>query len=192
MTALPAPIAGDDARGLDPGALDADLGWALGVVFRAYVKAFTAAVDDLPGGPRGYQILAASARALSGTQLALAQQLGVDRTVMTYLLDDLARAGLVERRPDPADRRVRRVVATARGRVRLTDLQQRLEQAEDQFLAALTESERAALRQLLRRLATDANARDPVADACTAVEELRAADAAASGRSAAQPAVKRP
>jgi DNA-binding MarR family transcriptional regulator len=35
---------------------------------------------------------------------------------MTYLLDSLAEAGLVERRPDPADRRARRIVATARGR----------------------------------------------------------------------------
>ena len=70
-------------------ALDSDLGWALGAVFRAYVKSAEAAVADLPGGPRGYQVLAAAARDLPRSQLALAQQLGVDRTVMTYLLDDL-------------------------------------------------------------------------------------------------------
>ena len=97
---------------LRPGPRRDDLGWGLGVVFLAYVTAAHAAVADLPGGPRGYQILAAAARGVVGSQLALAQQLGVDRTVMTYLLDDLEAAGLIERRPDPTDRRARHVVAT--------------------------------------------------------------------------------
>ena len=75
----------------------------------------------MPGGPRGYQVLASAAVEGPRTQLALAQQLGLDRTVMTYLLDDLQKAGLVERRPDPADRRARRVVLTDAGRARLCD-----------------------------------------------------------------------
>jgi DNA-binding MarR family transcriptional regulator len=32
---------------------------------------------------------------------------------MTYLLDTLVEAGVVERVPDPADRRARKIVATA-------------------------------------------------------------------------------
>jgi hypothetical protein len=36
-------------------ALADDLGWGLGMIFRAYVRAAHAAVADLPGGPRGYQ-----------------------------------------------------------------------------------------------------------------------------------------
>src|SRR5450631_898751 len=80
-------------------ALADDLGWGLGVVFRAYVTAADAAVAELPGGPRGYQVLAAATRSDVGSQLALAQHLGIDRTVMTYLLDDLEAAGLIERRP---------------------------------------------------------------------------------------------
>jgi DNA-binding transcriptional MocR family regulator len=59
--------------------------------------------------------LDAAAHGAVGSQLALAQHLGIDRTVMTYLLDDLEAAGLIERRPDPADRRARRVVATQLG-----------------------------------------------------------------------------
>jgi DNA-binding MarR family transcriptional regulator len=149
------------------GALSDDLGWALGVVFRSYVKAAGAAFADVPAGPRGYQVLAAATRGEPGSQLALAQHLGVDRTVMTYLLDDLERAGLIERRPDPADRRARRIVATAHGRERLDDLDRRLRAAEQQVLAALeTEEDRAAFRALLRRLATHADALDPAPGAC--------------------------
>src|SRR6195256_2411096 len=60
------------------GALAGDLGWGLGVVLRAYAKAAHTAVADLPGGPRGYQILSAAAQRAVGSQLALAQHLGVD------------------------------------------------------------------------------------------------------------------
>jgi len=140
------------------GALRDDLGWALGMVFRSYVKAAGAAFADLPGGPRGYQVLAAAARSDPDSQLALAQHLGVDRTVMTYLLDDLEGAGLIARRPDPADRRARRIVATARGRELLDDLDRRLREAEQRVLAGLeNEADRHTFRVLLRQLAGHAS-----------------------------------
>jgi DNA-binding MarR family transcriptional regulator len=160
----------------DPcGALDADLGWALGVVFRSYLKITNAVLCDVPGGPRGYQVLASAAGDQPGTQLALAQQLGVDRTVMTYLLDDLERAGLVERRPDPADRRARRVVATDRGTKLLTELHERLKQAEERLLTPLEERDRASFRWLLQRLATRVDEMDPAPGPCAVVEEVRTA-----------------
>src|ERR1700691_3459030 len=99
-----------------PDRLSGDLGWGLAVLFRAYVKAAEAIADDVPGGNRGYQVLSAAARDEPGSQAAMAQSLGIDRTVMTYLLDDLEAARLVERHADPADRRSRRVVATGHGR----------------------------------------------------------------------------
>ena len=71
----------------------------LALVFRAYVMAAHDAVADLPGGPRGYQVLSAATQGAVGSQLSLAQHLGIDRTVMTYLLDDLEAANLIERRP---------------------------------------------------------------------------------------------
>jgi|SRR5882724_280631 len=169
----PAPAVAD-TRAACLGALDGDLGWALGVVFRSYVKAATLTFADVPGGPRGYQVLAVSARGEPGSQLELAQHLGVDRTVMTYLLDDLERAGLVERSPDPADRRARRVAATPRGRELLGDLDRRLQAAEDQVLAGLAgDGDRRAFRDLLRQLATHADALDHVPDACAAVQSVR-------------------
>lgn len=174
---VPPPDAVTAAAGIDEdrcaSALDSDLGWALGAVFRAYVKSAEAAVADLPGGPRGYQVLAAAARDLPGSQLALAQQLGIDRTVMTYLLDDLEQAGLVERRPDPADRRARRVTATDVGRAKAETLERDLRLAEEHVLAPLPAADREAFRGLLRRLATAADRQDPAGSPCDVVEELR-------------------
>ena len=147
------------------GAAAGDLGLALGAVFRSYVKAATAATADLPGGPRSYQVLSAAVRDSPGTQLALAARLGVDRTVMTYLLDALEDAKLVTREPDPADRRARRIEVTKRGVKLLADLDRRLGQVEDQVLAALDPEERATLRSLLHRVAARAGALEP-GDAC--------------------------
>jgi DNA-binding MarR family transcriptional regulator len=155
-----------------------DLGWGLAVVFRGYVKAANAVTDGIPGGHRGYQVLVAAARDEPGSQAALAQRLGVDRTVMTYLLDDLEAADLVARRPDPLDRRSRRIVATAHGREVLADLETRFGHAEQRLLAGLAPDDRPVFRTLLRELAAHANALDPVATACDAVTDLTARDPA--------------
>jgi len=156
------------------GALAGDLGWGLGVVLRAYATAAHTAVADLPGGPRGYQILSAAAQGTVSSQLALAQHLGVDRTVMTYLLDDLEAAKLIERRPDPTDRRTRRVVATQLGTELLATLNDRLRAAEADVLAPLDGEGRETFRAQLRLLATRA---DPLASpnsACDLAQEVGA------------------
>jgi DNA-binding MarR family transcriptional regulator len=155
-------------------ALDGDLGFTLGVVFRAYVKATNAVVGDLPGGHRGYQVLTAATRDRPESQSALCQQLGIDRTVMTYLLDDLERADLVVRRPAPTDRRTRHVVATEHGRARLTDLDLRLAHAEAQVMSALPKVDQETFKDLLSRLAAHVNELDPVDNACTVVEDIAA------------------
>ena len=155
-----------------------DLGWGLAVVFRAYVKAADAVTDavtdGVPGGHRGYQVLCAALRDEPGSQAAMAQRLGIDRTVMTYLLDDLEGAGLVERRPDPADRRSRRVAATPHGCEVLEDLDARFARAEQHLLAGLEPGDQAAFRKLLAVLAARVNDLDPIATPCDAVTEIGA------------------
>lgn len=156
-------------------ALADDLGWGLGTVFRAYVTAAHAAVADLPGGPRGYQVLAVAAHGTVGSQLALAQHLGVDRTVMTYLLDDLEAAGLIERRPDPADRRARRIVATRQGTKLLAALDDRLQTAEAHLLTPLDPKARESFRAQVRVLATHIDALDPLESPCDLADAVDAA-----------------
>src|SRR5258708_7088804 len=93
MAGVPASARSTGSRAA--ASLDSGLGFALGAVFRAYVKASGEAISDLPAGPRGYQVLAAAVHGEANTQSALAQRLGVDRTVMTYVIDDLEQADLV-------------------------------------------------------------------------------------------------
>ncbi len=159
------------ARTPEGSALSDELGWALGVLFRAHLRLSVEATGELPGGPRGYQVLVESELQSCGSQLALAQYLGVDRTVMTYLLDDMERAGLVVRRPDPADRRARQVVLTDAGRERLHAVRCQLHAAEEHLLAALDPAERDLLRGLLSRLATRLGGPD-AGGACQVVAEI--------------------
>jgi DNA-binding MarR family transcriptional regulator len=150
----------------------ADLGWALGVVFRTYVKTVGAALTEIPGGPRGYQVLSAAVHDQPDSQLALAQRLGIDRTVMTYLLDDLSTAGLIARQQDPNDRRARRIVATDQGQARLCELDALLRQVEDHVLSSLGASDRETFRELLQRVALDVASGQPAQTACDVAEEL--------------------
>ncbi|MGX1300662.1 DNA-binding MarR family transcriptional regulator [Streptomyces albogriseolus] len=66
-------------------------------------------------------------------------------------MDRLEARGLVERRPDPADRRVKLAAATAEGRRVARGLQESLRFAREP-LAGLSEQERVALRDALRRM----------------------------------------
>jgi DNA-binding MarR family transcriptional regulator len=151
--------------------LEDDLGWMLGVLFRAYVKAADHVMEDVPGGPRGYQVLTAAVHDPARNQGAITKDLGVDRTVLTYLIDDLERAGLVLRRPDPADRRSRLVVATDHGREVWRQRQQALRHVEAHLLGSLAPTDGETLRGLLREAACAAQSRDPVGDMCQLVTE---------------------
>jgi MarR family transcriptional regulator, transcriptional regulator for hemolysin len=130
-----------------------DFGWALGVLLRSYRELVTPALGDLPHGTRGYQTLCEIVRGDQPSQLALANRLGIDRTVMTYLIDDLVDTGLVERRPNPVDRRQRQIVATARGRQAIATLCERVIEAERLVLDALNADERELFRGLLDKAA---------------------------------------
>ena len=156
-----------------PADLQGDLGWMLGVVFRAYVKASDHALRDLPGGPRGYQILTAAAGEPPRNQGAIAEDLGIDRTVLTYLIDDLERLDLVARRPDPADRRSRLVVATDRGRVTWRQLQDELRRAEAHVLSPLPEADTTSFLALLRQVACRAQTLDPLGNLCEVAQQVK-------------------
>ncbi|GAA3235738.1 MarR family transcriptional regulator [Streptomyces sp. XM83C] len=81
----------------------------------------------------------------------LAHKLKCEPSNVTGIVDRLEARGLVERRPDPADRRVKVAVATDEGRRIARALRDNLGFAREP-LAALTEDERLNLRDLLRRM----------------------------------------
>jgi DNA-binding MarR family transcriptional regulator len=71
---------------------------------------------------------------------------------MTKRLDRLERAGLVERRPDPTDRRGRLVALSAKGRALVDRAVVEHLDNEQRLLGALSAPERRTLSSLLRKL----------------------------------------
>ncbi len=79
----------------------------------------------------------------------LAQRLKCEPSNVTGIVDRLEARGLVERQPDPADRRVKVAAATDEGRRVARSLRESLRFAREP-LAGLSERERLALRDALR------------------------------------------
>jgi DNA-binding MarR family transcriptional regulator len=87
------------------------------------------------------------------SQQEAARRLGVDRTTMVALIDELEGKQLVQRRQDPADRRKNVVALTPAGRVTLRKAGKASDDAERRFLAPLTGDQAAQVREALRMIA---------------------------------------
>jgi len=156
MPDTPAPVL--------PAGLEGSLSWLLAESFRVHLSAIREVLADFPHGPRGFEALCGAANSSARNQAELAKQLGVDRTVMVYLVDDLEKAGLVERIPDPNDRRSKLIRATPQGRARLCELQKVTAAAEAELLSDLSPAEAELLRSLLQRIAAHGGRYDQAHD----------------------------
>ena len=108
------------------------------------------AAHDLPMW--GYVVLTALRDEPMRTQAALARSIGADKTRIIGVLDDLQDRGLIEREPDPADRRVRLLRLTAAGRKLHAKVRSAIRQREESLLSELPVGERKAFLGALRRL----------------------------------------
>jgi MarR family transcriptional regulator for hemolysin len=163
----------DSMRGLTgPAALPGDLGWHLGMVLRGWQSEFETAVAGMPAGVRGFQVLSTVVHHNPPNQQALGAHLGIDRTVLTYLIDALVGAGVVERLPDPVDRRSRKVLATDKGLALLEEYETRVAAAETELLAGLPQADADALSSLIGRLAMNVHRAQPGTNPCEAMDHL--------------------
>lgn len=140
----------DQASG---GLLRSDLHWLFARLKQGLATAETAAVRDHGMTLWGYTVLMAIVDAPTRSQLALAQAVSVDKSKLVLVLDELEAAGLVRRRPDPADRRARIVEATETGRRVLDDTRDDVRAIENNLLGDLDPAARNALRTVLGGLA---------------------------------------
>jgi MarR family transcriptional regulator for hemolysin len=84
-------------------------------------------------------------------QQELGGTLGIDRSTMVSLIDQLEGAGLAKRRPSATDRRAREIAISPKGRRLLGQARDLIVQVEDEVLGGLSAEERDRLLALLRR-----------------------------------------
>lgn len=116
-------------------------------------RAFAERLAVLDLHPRHFGMLSHLAANEGRSQQALSRALGVHRSAMVALVDDLERRGLAERRRDANDRRAYTLHLTSAGRDLLTKLERVAGDDEAELLAALNTRERGQLISLLQRVA---------------------------------------
>ncbi|MFF8862257.1 MULTISPECIES: MarR family winged helix-turn-helix transcriptional regulator [unclassified Streptomyces] len=119
------------------------------VVARFYTDYEEAAGEHTLTGPQARLLSLLSVEPLPMRKLA--HKLKCEPSNVTGIVDRLETRGLVERRPDPADRRVKLAVATDEGLRVARELREGLRFAREP-LAGLSADERRSLRDLLRRM----------------------------------------
>jgi DNA-binding MarR family transcriptional regulator len=105
--------------------------------------------------PRHAVLLRHVAAAQGQSQQALGRAMQIPPSRMVALVDELERAGLLERRPSPADRRAHALHLTGDGRRLLEGLMQVSAEHEAHLCAGLTQAERHRLIDLLSRIAAE-------------------------------------
>ena len=115
-------------------------------------RRFTQALEPLGIGPRDFLLMRFIDASDGQSQHALAERLGIPPSRMVGLVDGLEEMGLIERRPDPEDRRVRRLFLTRAGRSVLEKAGKIAIDYETQLCAGINRKEREQLIDLLQRL----------------------------------------
>ncbi|TDC93943.1 MarR family winged helix-turn-helix transcriptional regulator [Actinomadura sp. 7K507] len=105
-------------------------------------------------GARGYhyRLLAALDEYGPSSQATLGRHTGIDRSDVVAALNELAAKGLIERTPDPSDRRRNIITLTPDGSRHLEELDAVLGGIQNDLLAPLSPSERDQLTGLLTRI----------------------------------------
>ena len=129
-----------------------DLAAMLAPLIRRLIAAETPVLAAHEVSMWGYSVLCALDEAPVRTQAALAEAIGADKTRIIATLDELQDKGYIERRPDPADRRVRLLAITETGRALKDSVQDEIQRGEERYLSVLSASERRVFLRALHEM----------------------------------------
>jgi DNA-binding MarR family transcriptional regulator len=89
------------------------------------------------------------------SQVALADELDLGKVALGGLIDRLEAVGLVERRPDRVDRRLKRVFLTPKGSGLIEQIRESVKEAETEIVGGIASKDLQATVRALRRMKTN-------------------------------------
>src|SRR5215831_11976027 len=134
---------------------DASVGFMLSTIGHAVSRRFHGALAPLELHPRGFAVLRAVKANEGQSQQTLAERLHIPPSRIVAIVDELESRRLVERRPNPNDRRIWTLYVTRRGQTLLDEAFNLVARHERAISDALTEKERVQLLRLLNRIAAN-------------------------------------
>lgn len=143
--------------------MDENVGTMLAQVARLMRRAFDAKARQIGVTRPQWQVLGTLSRNPGINQGALAELLEVEPITAGRMIDRMQDAELVERRPDPADRRAWRLHLTQRGARLFADLQPYAMDAVEAALDGIDAGERAQMMRVLARMRANLTGRPAMA-----------------------------
>jgi MarR family transcriptional regulator, transcriptional regulator for hemolysin len=116
---------------------------------------FDRIVRELGTSRSQWWVLAFLSRDDGSPQTNLADELDVGKVALGGLIDRLAEAGMVERRPDPVDRRVKRVYLTRDGRKLVSQNKELDKRVNETVLQGVSEADFEITMRTLDRMKTN-------------------------------------
>ena len=138
--------------------IDHDTGYSVTLTARAFMRVAEARLRLIGLGVAHVPALVALAEEGSLTQREIAQRTHVEQPTAAALLQRMSAAGLIDRSPDPDDRRSTRITLSRRAHVVLPDALRLLGQANTAATAGLSAAEVEVLHDLLRRVLANLDA----------------------------------
>ena len=131
--------------------LDRNLEFLINDVSRLLRREFGRRIRDLDLTRSQWWVMVHLIRFDGYNQTQLAEELEIGKVALGGLLDRLEARGWIERRPDPVDRRAKRVFLTDTGRPLIAEMQERARHVHRQMVEGFTPDERDLLVDLLSR-----------------------------------------
>jgi DNA-binding MarR family transcriptional regulator len=136
-------------------ARDDDIAYLLVQLGFHAARRFSERLAPLGLEPRQFGMLTRLAANEGKSQQAVGELIGLNPTRMVFLVDELEKQGLVERRRNPADRRSYELYLTDQGRAKLGEAQRVRTGNDREIGASLTGAQRRELATLLRQVADE-------------------------------------
>jgi DNA-binding MarR family transcriptional regulator len=132
--------------------IDRDTGYFVTRTARAFMRVAEAQLRPLGLGVAHIPVLVCLGEEGALTQAEIAQRTHVEQPTAAALLQRMDKAGLLERSPDPRDRRATRISLSARARKLLPEALDLLKLSNGEATAGLSRAEIETLHALLRRV----------------------------------------